>query len=183
MATAVVGGTVAQVNITNAGTGYSPSLPPALTVGGTLVSGGIAAQFKVAVNAAGNIDNIQIINPGAGYTTPVTLTIDASSGTQATCSIVMAGMGSGQIIGVTVSGAGNGYNPSTPPNVNITASGGGDSTGVGAILQAVISTDGNGTLLGVQVLSPGSGYLQTDKLVVDAPISGRQSRRTGSSIK
>ena len=175
VATAVVGGTVAQVNITNAGTGYSPSLPPALTVGGTLVSGGIAAQFKVAVNAAGNIDNIQIINPGAGYTTPVTLTIDASSGTQATCSIVMAGMGSGQIIGVTVSGAGNGYNPSTPPNVNITASGGGDSTGVGAILQAVISTDGNGTLLGVQVLSPGSGYLQTDKLVVDAPISGTQA--------
>jgi hypothetical protein len=114
-AVALMGGTIARVEITNAGTGYSQTSPPAITLTGT---GGTGAALSLSVGADGTIWAVEVLNPGSGYTA-LSATIAAPiSGTTATVNIYLEGAGS--VIGFTITNPGNGY--VGLPNVVIAAS-------------------------------------------------------------
>lgn len=61
---------VERVDVTDGGSAYWA--PPAITVTGTLGTGGVAASLRAIVEA-GTITAVEVINPGHNYTGPVTL--------------------------------------------------------------------------------------------------------------
>ena len=154
-AVALLGGTIARVEITNAGTGYSQTAPPSITLSGT---GGTGASLSLAVGADGKIKEVEVLNPGYGYTA-LSATISApSSGTTATISIYLEGTGS--VVSYVVTNPGNGY--VTPPNVVVGVSPTGDNAGasiklVGGTAQFLVTTSGAGGTRIPQTVSPTIG--------------------------
>lgn len=67
---------IERVNVTDGGAAYWT--PPAITITGTLNSGGTAASLRAVVEA-GVVTAINVIEPGNNYAGPVTLTFDESS--------------------------------------------------------------------------------------------------------
>ena len=91
---------VINFTITNAGTGYSISSPPAVTIAAP--SSGTTATAIATVDSAGLLESITLTNSGNGYTSAPTVTIAApSSGTTATatCTVTNA---TDRIVGLTV---------------------------------------------------------------------------------
>jgi len=98
-----------------------------------------------AATSGGYLSDIQIVNPGAGYFAPPTITLTGGSPT--TPATARAILVNGQVIGATISERGAGYQ-STP---TVSFSGG---IGSGATLGVGVS----GQVDAVRVLSYGSGY-------------------------
>ena len=70
---------VDSVSITAAGSGYLTA--PVVTVTGTATT---TAVLEARINTAGQVVEIEVINPGEGYTEPPTITISGGSGSGAT---------------------------------------------------------------------------------------------------
>jgi hypothetical protein len=103
------------------------------------------AVVATAATSGGHLSDIQIVNPGAGYFAPPTITLTGGSPT--TPATARAILVNGQIVGATISERGAGYQ-STP---TVSFSGG---IGSGATLSVGVL----GQVDGVRVLSYGSGY-------------------------
>lgn len=77
-----------RITVTNAGSGYDPDQPPAVTIGGP----GTGATAVALVNPDGTIGWIRITAEGTGYTSAPVITIAApSSGVQATATSKVQG--------------------------------------------------------------------------------------------
>lgn len=71
-ASTVSGGRVSGLTITDGGSGYVPSAPPAVTISG---GGGTGASASAIVSPTGEVTSLTIINSGSGYTSAPTVTI------------------------------------------------------------------------------------------------------------
>ena len=110
-----------------------------------------SAQATAAVNSSGAVSGITVINKGAGYAVPPTVTVSSppagSGGTTATASAVLGGLSS-----ASFSIASGTQTYTVAPTVTI--SGGGGSTG--ALAQALLNSQG--LVIGITLTTSGSGY-------------------------
>ncbi len=75
---------IESVSIVNGGTGYT--IPPVVVVTGEAEE---TAVMTARINSAGRVVEIEVINPGAGYRTAATITLEGGNGTGATAVAVM----------------------------------------------------------------------------------------------
>ena len=166
--TTQVHGGIQYVTVTDRGSGYTYaprvaiSSAPAGGVTGIATAylrGGlfIGAGYDAAANKS-VVQNVNLVNPGSGYTTGPEMQFYGGGGTGLA---VTAYMANGTIGIVTVTGGGSGY--TTSPAVTFT----GLST-VSAAATAVVSTAG--TISAIHITNAGAGYTTPPTISIAAPI-------------
>lgn len=139
--TVAASGGVAEVLLTNTGSGYTSEPAVSVSGGGSPTSAAILrAIFR---SSTGQLDGVVVVSPGEGYTSAPTISFSGGGGSGAAATAVM----SLAVTSVTVTAAGSQY-AGTP---TIQFSGGGPG---GAVAEAVISS--TGTVSSVGVLQGGS---------------------------
>ena len=166
--TTQVHGGIQYVTVTDRGSGYTYaprvaiSSAPAGGVTGIATAylrGGlfIGAGYDAAANKS-VVQNVNLVNPGSGYTTGPEMQFYGGGGTGLAVTSYMA---NGTIGIVTVTGGGSGY--TTSPAVTFT----GLST-VSAAATAVVSTAG--TISAIHITNAGAGYTTPPTISIAAPI-------------
>ena len=82
---------IQDVIVINGGSGYSYNNPPTVTVTGTCVT---PATMTATVNGAGQVTAINIVTPGAGYSTTAQIVLTSAVGSGA---VIVAQMGNGLV--------------------------------------------------------------------------------------
>ena len=82
---------IQNVVVVNGGSGYDYNNPPTVTVSGTCIT---PATMTATVNSSGIITAINIITPGAGYSTTAQITLTSTTGSGA---VIVAQMGNGLV--------------------------------------------------------------------------------------
>ena len=166
--TTQVHGGIQYVTITDRGSGYTYA--PRVAISSAPAGGvtGIATAYLrgglfigAGYDAASNksvVQNINLVNPGSGYTTGPEMQFYGGGGTGLAVTSYMA---NGTIGIVTVTGGGSGYTTSTA--VTFT----GLST-VSAAATAVVSTAG--TISAIHITNAGAGYTTPPTISIAAPI-------------
>ena len=150
---------ISSINILNGGTGYSSANPPTVTLtGGNFTT---LATATAVVDSGGVITEIQINNPGAGYTSSPTVVISPPISTAGATATID---GDGQLTSITINPGqgGAGYTSANPPTVVLL--GGGFVTL--ATATAVVT---NGTVTKINVTNPGSGYQEAPTVILSPP--------------
>lgn len=114
----VANGVVTQITCTNPGSGYLLNEHPVLLVTGGGSDNGVGLAANVTASSGG-LSRIEVIEPGAGYTGALTVSITGGGASVDAEAVVTAAAGGG-IYGITVINPGRGYT-SAP---TITVSGG-----------------------------------------------------------
>ena len=166
--TTQVHGGIQYVTVTNRGSGYTyaprvaissapaggvTGIATAYLLGGLFIGAGYDAAANKSV-----VQNINLVNPGSGYTTGPEMQFYGGGGTGLAVTSYMA---NGTIGIVTVTGGGSGY--TTSPAVTFT----GLST-VSAAATAVVSTAG--TISAIHITNAGAGYTTPPTISIAAPI-------------
>ena len=166
--TTQVHGGIQYVTVTNRGSGYTYA--PRVAISSAPAGGvtGIATAYLrgglfigAGYDAASNksvVQNVNLVNPGSGYTTGPEMQFYGGGGTGLAVTSYMA---NGTIGIVTVTGGGSGY--TTAPAVTFT----GLST-VSAAATAVVSTAG--TISAIHITNAGAGYTTPPTISIAAPI-------------
>ena len=166
--TTQVHGGIQYVTVTNRGSGYTYA--PRVAISSAPAGGvtGIATAYLrgglfigAGYDAASNksvVQNVNLVNPGSGYTTGPEMQFYGGGGTGIAVTSYMA---NGTIGIVTVTGGGSGY--TTAPAVTFT----GLST-VSAAATAVVSTAG--TISAIHITNAGAGYTTPPTISIAAPI-------------
>ena len=150
-ATATVSnGVITGVTITNQGSGYSSSNPPAITFSGTGGTGTGAAAVAVI---GSKVSGLQVTAGGSGYVTAPTVALVGGGGRDAAARAFIT---NGVVTSLQVTNPGTGYT-SAP---TVVFSGG---SGSGAQAQALI-----GGVSSIVVANQGSGYLVPPRVVISA---------------
>lgn len=143
----IVTGTSA-VTITRQGNSYTSPAMAAVTISAPLKT---QATATTAINVnTGAVTGITLSNPGLGYTTGTTASIDLPVPITAQANAII-NLTTGQVTGINITSGGLGYFPSDPPTITI------DQPGERATASASIS--GSGAITGVTITNPGAGYL------------------------
>ena len=165
--TTQVHGGIQFVTVTNRGSGYTYA--PRVAISSAPAGGvtGIATAYLrgglfigAGYDAASNksvVQNINLVNPGSGYTTGPEMQFYGGGGTGLAVTSYMA---NGTIGIVTVTGGGSGY--TTSPTITFT----GLST-VSAAATAVVSTAG--TISAIHITNAGAGYTTPPTISIAAP--------------
>jgi len=165
--TTQVHGGIQYVTVTNRGSGYTYA--PRVAISSAPAGGvtGIATAYLrgglfigAGYDAASNksvVQNVNLVNPGSGYTTGPDMQFYGGGGTGLAVTSYMA---NGTIGIVTVTGGGSGY--TTSPNITFT----GLST-VSAAATAVVSTAG--TISAIHITNAGAGYTTPPTISIAAP--------------
>ena len=166
--TTQVHGGIQYVTVTNRGSGYTyaprvaissapaggvTGIATAYLLGGLFIGAGYDAAANKSV-----VQNVNLVNPGSGYTTGPEMQFYGGGGTGLAVTSYMA---NGTIGIVTVTGGGSGY--TTSPAVTFT----GLST-VSAAATAVVSTAG--TISAIHITNAGAGYTTPPTIAIAAPI-------------
>jgi hypothetical protein len=165
-ATAVVVGSVVQINLTNAGSGYTRGVVPAVTFAnppappeGSGQIANLATGYAIMVpDAVGSstdkVGSIVLTNAGSGYSSPPAITF--SSGNASASSTIQTSL----VSKFTITNGGSGYTDT--PIVKITGGG-----GTGATAVAVVDPNNN-TITGVNIITEGTGYTSTPTVTITA---------------
>ena len=165
--TTQVHGGIQYVTVTNRGSGYTYA--PRVAISSAPAGGvtGIATAYLrgglfigAGYDAASNksvVQNVNLVNPGSGYTTGPEMQFYGGGGTGIAVTSYMA---NGTIGIVTVTGGGSGY--TTSPAVTFT----GLST-VSAAATAVVSSAG--TISAIHITNAGAGYTTPPTISIAAP--------------
>ena len=140
-------GTIAAINVTNGGSGYSS--PP--TIGFTGGGGGTGLAATAVVG--GVLLSVNVNSGGSGYSFPPNVIFTGGGGTGATAYAVVSG---GQIIKIVVTNGGSGY--TSAPAVSFLY-----SPGTGANATAVIA---GSQLVSITITNPGTGYTSTPGVTI-----------------
>ena len=161
-------GGIRYVQITDRGGGYiySPTIgfssAPSGGVTGiatTRMIGGISV-CNLNVNAmAKSVQNIDLVNPGAGYTIAPLVEITGGEGVGAAAT---AYIGNGLVGVITVTSGGSGF--TTTPNVSIAGPAG---VGTTATAHAVLNTAG--TITAINITNAGAGYTTIPSITISDP--------------
>lgn len=137
-------GTVAEIILTNAGSGYTTA--PDID----LIGGGGSGATAEAILGTSSVSSIVIGSAGTGYTTSPVVVIartDGSVGTNATATAVLQ---STSVASFALTGGGTGYIQA--PTVTLNGGGGGTGASVTAVLNAV-------PIASIDLDAGGTGYL------------------------
>ena len=91
---------VAEINVTNGGTGYTSGNPPVLVFSTPIGASAVQAQVGNVTISGGAITAVELTNGGAGYTGTATLTEVSGPGSGATFDIVMEPAGTRDVVSV-----------------------------------------------------------------------------------
>lgn len=159
----IVGGVVTSVTVTAGGSGYSAANPVSFTVGGAQVVPDVS-------RVTGAITNVRIVDPGIGYSSTVTLTVVAASGTGAyghSTAILKGIVYQGKIQRVTIEDPGVNYPADTATTILV------QGDGEGAVFTPVVQ---DGKIVDVIVENSGVGYTSAILTVIG---SGSGAQLTG----
>jgi hypothetical protein len=168
----------ASATIATGGTGYTTA--PSVTVAAPQSTAASGPATTTTNTVTGFTVTANTLGGGSGYLAPPVVTI----GGPGTGAVGIATLLNGAVSGVTFSGgvaaigvnvAGSGYNPLTPPTVQINPSNG---VGSGATALAIVSAAG--AVTGFLITNPGSGYTAVPNVVVSAPGTGTTA--TGTAV-
>lgn len=125
-------------------------------------TGGVQAYAVAVMSSSGTVSSIRILNPGSGYTSAPTVTVQSATGggTSSTGWTATLSASGGQVATITGGSAGN-YLPT------LAFSGGG---GTGATATATL--DAQGGIATVTLGAAGSGYTSAPNLTITAKVSG-----------
>jgi hypothetical protein len=165
-ATAVVVGSVVQLNLSNAGSGYTRgvvptilfSSPPSPPEGSGQIANPATGYAIMVPDGVGSptdkVGSIVLTNAGSGYSTAPTITF--SSGNAVASATIQTSLVSRFII----NNAGSGYTDT--PLVKITGGG-----GSGATATAVVDPNNN-TVTGINIITEGTGYTSIPTVTITA---------------
>jgi hypothetical protein len=143
---------VTTVTVTSPGAGYVTD-SPAVSFIPPIGSAGAGATATLTTNG-GNIQYINIVNPGSGYQ-PISATLSISSLAGVGASLMPLVNAQGQIVSVNIVSAGVGY--TTSDSVTATRAVAPNVAYTDAVFR-VTSVSVTGEILAVIVMNPGSGY-------------------------
>lgn len=206
----IIGAGVLQLNILNAGSGFTSAPTLSLSGGGGT---GATATCTVDTSSAGDIGSLTLTNPGAGYTAAPGVSITSGTGTGATAHAALVPT---SIASLSLSAGGSGYLDQRSLSVSITDGGGigfgatgtatltpttvasaaPAATGTGYTMATVTVTGGGGTgaaftanIVGTSVTSytrtnAGSGYTSPPDLAIVGDGTGALAvaTLTGTSV-
>ena len=164
----VATGAIRYISITDRGGGYiySPSVgfSSAPTGGVTGIAtvrmiGGIVACNKNVNERARSVQNIDLVNPGSGYTVAPLVQVTGGEGTGAAGT---AYLGNGTVGIVTLTATGSGF--TTAPTVTFSG-----PTGVGTTATAVAIISAGGTITSINITDAGSGYASIPNITISDP--------------
>jgi hypothetical protein len=177
----VSGGQVTGITVTNGGVGYPYNTGYTVDIS-TFKTGG-AATAKPNPKS-GQIDFIQISNPGAGYVVVPTVEIvntlnPADANHFGTGAVATAVVTDGRVSAITVTNAGSGYY--IAPTIKITVA----SSLLTAVAQCTVNTDG--TISGVTFpafypYTKGYGYNAVPTVTFTPSVPGKGTGATGVAI-
>lgn len=159
----VTSGSVTSIQITNAGTGYSPGdiVEVHFTGGGSDIS----AQLTPVLTAT-TIAHLTVLAGGRGYVSP-TVSITGGGGTGATATCTQVG---GVITSITLTSPGSGF--TSVPTATITG-----SPGTGAMIQVILTGT---TVASVSVADAGSNYTSVPTLTFQGGGATTQATATAT---
>jgi len=132
---------------------------PTVTLGAP-PSGGVQARAIAVMSSTGTIASIAILNPGSGYTSAPTVTVQAASGGGTSSTGWTATLTAGQVSAIAFGTAGN-YRPT----LAFTGGGGSGAT-------ATCTVDSTGGIDAVTITAGGSAYTIEPTLTITAKITG-----------
>ncbi len=169
LATATVttnGGAIISLNMTNNGAGYQP-VNSSITI---TSAAGLGAVIQPQVNAAGNIQSVTIVTPGAGYLTTDTLTAIravAPNSNYVDAKLIITSVDvNGGITGVAIIVNGTGYQPSVTTVEIVSNLNSNLLYPLGAGFAGTVYVDTTGIITGVTVTSSGAGYINYQPYLV-----------------
>lgn len=148
-------GGIAEINITNPGTGYLPGEVVQLQFSG---GGSDSSAVLEAVLSSGSVGGVSITTQGSGYTS-ATVSFSGGGGSGAAGTVIIS---TGSVTGTTSLVGGTGY--TTAPTVSF--SGGGGS---GATATATVS---GGAVVGITIVNGGTGYTTPPTISFSGPGTG-----------
>ena len=154
--TLVNNGGIAEINITNPGTGYQPGDIVQLAFSG---GGSDTSAILTAVLSAGSVGGVSITAQGSGYTSATIAFTGGGGGSGAAGTVIIS---TGIVSGTTSLVGGSGY--TTAPTISF--SGGG---GTGAAATATVS---GGAVVGIVITNPGTGYTSSPTIAFSGPGTG-----------
>lgn len=166
------------LTITNAGTGYSTSSPPTITIpnpsaaplysSGTTQSVGGSGTTTVSSGSGnpGQVIAINVTYGGTGYTSAPTVTITPVTGDPGTNAAATANLGSiGTVTSISVTNAGSGY--TSAPSVSLSGGGGSGASATANLTSG--SYYGNVFLLTALGIAPGGARYMAQMEAVAPP--------------
>ncbi len=157
-------GSVVNVKITNAGTGYLPGDIVQFAFSG---GGSDSSAILTAVLAVGVVASLQLVSPGSGFTTGTyAITFSGGGGGGAAGTYTVAG---GKIVSLSLTSGGSGYTGS--PSISFPLGG-----GVGAVGVASLTP---GTVASVTVTNGGTGFTSTPTITFEG---GGGTGATGTAV-
>ena len=199
--TLVNNGGIAEINITNPGTGYQPGDIVQLAFSG---GGSDTSAILQAVLSAGSVGGVSITAQGSGYTSATATFSAPTSGTTATGTPIIS---TGSVTSYTSLVGGSGY--TTAPSVTFSGGGGSGAAATatvsgGAVVSLVITNGGTGytsaptiafggpgtgasatavitgagKITGVNITNPGSGYTSAPTVTIAGTGAGATARAT-----
>jgi len=160
--TSIVNGGVFRVTVTNRGTGYTSPPEVGFSTSPGLTATGIAEMIGGIVDICEpnetslRVQNVQITNPGFGYTVPPLVAFYGGGGTGAQA---FAEIGDGILGIITVTSGGSGY--SSVPNVTVIG-----SASTQPVLRAFVE---NGSISQINIISSGIGYTEPPQIIIEEP--------------
>ena len=151
---------------------FSPTQAPS----GVPAAGGAQVDFitgsgavaLASISGAGQIDRINILSGGTGYTSAPRVRILGGGGTGATATAVVT---NGVVTAINLTNPGTGY--TAPPTITI-------SGGTGAAVSAQIG--GTGSIIRVNMISIGSGYTSAPNVTLSAPSTPGGVNATATAV-
>ena len=199
--TLVNNGGIAEINITNPGSGYQPGdiVQLAFSGGGSDTS----AQLN-AVLSAGSVGGVSITAQGSGYTSATIAFTGGGGGSGAAGTVIIS---TGIVSGTTSLVGGSGY--TTAPTISFSGGGGSGAAATATVLAGVVTgivitnagtgytsppaiafsgpgtgasatavITGAGKIIGVNITTPGSGYTSAPTATISGTGSGATARAT-----
>ena len=162
-------GSVGQVGIVSAGSGYTSA--PAVVISAPNQTNGVQATATATITANA-VSSITITEAGTGYTSPPTITLNGGGGSGANviCDLITFAKGT---VSVLVTNGGTGYTNASNLSVSITGGGGANATATGII--------SGGQVTKVIMTNAGSGYTNTSNISVSIT-GGGGSNATAKAI-
>lgn len=157
----IVSGAVANIQVTNPGSGYLAGQVVQLQFSG---GGAQTGAILEAVLSAGVIDYINVIAGGSGYTDTPAVNITGGGGSGSVATATISG---GVVTAVTVTNGGSGY--TSTPTVSLVV-------GSGATATAAVS---GGAVTGFTVTATGSGYVNPPNVIITG---GGGTGATGKAV-
>jgi len=155
--TFVNNGGIAEINITNPGTGYQPGDIVQLAFSG---GGSDTSAILTAVLSAGSVGGVSITAQGSGYTSATIAFTGGGGGSGAAGTVIIS---TGSVTSYTSLVGGSGY--TTAPTISFSGGGGGSGAAATATVLA-------GVVTGITITNAGTGYTSPPAIAFSGPGTG-----------